>query len=89
MKRVSITIKGRVQGVFFRKYTVNKALELGLSGFVKNLPDESVYAEAEGEETGVQLFVQWCHQGSPLSRVDEVKTHELPSKGGQGFVISR
>jgi acylphosphatase len=71
---MNISVKGKVQGVFFRAYTREKANELGLKGFVKNMKDGSVYIEAEGEENVLNEFVSWCHKGSPGSGVEEVET---------------
>ena len=82
--RYCITIKGRVQGVFFRKFTVEKALELGVFGFVKNMPDGSVYCEAEGNEAALQLFLDWCGMGSPMSNVTSV---EVETREKKGFVV--
>ena len=48
MKRLKITVEGRVQGVFFRDSSRNKTMELGICEFVRNQPDEKVYIEAEG-----------------------------------------
>jgi acylphosphatase len=76
MKHYNIRISGRVQGVFFRKHTVEKALELGVKGFVRNEANGDVYCEAEGEELVLEQFVQWCHQGSPMSIVKDVKVEE-------------
>lgn len=73
MEHINITISGRVQGVWFRKYTQTQAIKLGIKGFVKNLPDGSVYAEAEAEQPILDRFITWCHVGSPLSSVKEVK----------------
>lgn len=89
MIRRSIQISGLVQGVWFRKYTHEKALQLQLKGFVKNLPDGTVYAEAEGSEQDVQLFIEWCHQGSPLSKVENVRVEEMNTKGENSFEILR
>lgn len=67
-----ITIRGKVQGVFFRKYTQKAALETGVNGFVRNCSDGSVYAEVTGSEENVERFISWCHKGSPASVVKEV-----------------
>jgi acylphosphatase len=66
MTLVSKTIKvyGKVQNVGFRFYTKKKANELGLSGFVKNMTDGSVYIEVTGEENIVEQLINWCHFGS-------------------------
>lgn len=67
-----ITIKGKVQGVFFRKYAQKAALEEGVKGFVKNCSDGSVYAEVSGTEECVERFINWCYKGSPSAVVMEV-----------------
>lgn len=84
---INITIKGRVQGVWFRKYTESKAKELGIKGFVRNEPNGNVYAEAEAEQAVLNQFIAWCHVGSPLSSVKEVKWEEGEMKGFEGFEI--
>lgn len=70
--RFSIKIQGRVQGVFFRKFAQEKAVSLGLTGFVRNEPDGSVYAEAQGSKDQLDLFTDWCGEGSPMSRVTSI-----------------
>ena len=67
-KRLNITVHGLVQGVAFRYYTVEKALQLGVKGFVKNQPDGTVYIEAEGEDRELRDFVAWCRQRSPSGK---------------------
>jgi acylphosphatase len=89
MKHYNITISGRVQGVFFRKYTVDEAQRLALKGFVKNLPNGNVYCEAEGEEAILLQFVDWCHKGSPLSHVTSVAVHEGALQQFESFSIAR
>ena len=64
---------GKVQGVFFRKYTDAKANALGLLGTVENLPDGTVKVIAVGPAAAVKALEQWCRtEGSPKSRVDAV-----------------
>jgi acylphosphatase len=89
MKHIKLRIRGRVQGVAYRAHTRRKALELGLSGFVENRPDGSVYAEAEGPAEQVDELVRWCHNGPALARVDEVETEEGAPAAHQGFEIRR
>lgn len=72
MKRVSILVKGKVQGVFYRASTVTKAQQLGVKGCVRNEPDGSVYIEAEGNEEKLNELIAWCRIGPPRARVDEV-----------------
>lgn len=67
---------GKVQGVFFRKFTQEKALSLGISGIVQNEKDGSVYIEAEGFEEQLTEFVDWLKEGSPKSEVSEVKVRK-------------
>ncbi len=71
--RYCINIKGRVQGVFFRKYVLEKANELGIFGYVENRSDGSVYCEAEGKGEFLELFIDWCGEGSPMSHVTSVE----------------
>jgi acylphosphatase len=73
--RVSIVVHGRVQGVAFRHYTCLKAHELGVAGWVRNLPDGSVEALLEGEEPAVDSLVVWCQDGPPAARVDRLEIH--------------
>ena len=89
MKTIAMQIQvfGRVQGVGFRYYTQQKALELGITGFVKNKPDGSVFIEAEAEETKLNEFLMWCHVGPSWAKVQEVKFQELPSIGYTQFTI--
>jgi acylphosphatase len=67
-----LKIHGRVQGVFFRQSTREKARELGLSGWVKNMPDGTVEALAAGPEGGVNELIAWCKHGPAYARVDRV-----------------
>ena len=67
--RVHVYVSGRVQGVFYRSNTRRKALELGLTGWVRNLPDGRVEAIVEGEENRVDELIQWCRRGSPSAAV--------------------
>ncbi len=87
MKRLKITVKGRVQGVFFRDSTRNKASELGICGFVRNQPDGAVYIEAEGDDEPLEQFTQWCREGPPWARVEEVAVNECEAEGASKFII--
>jgi len=80
-KRVHLWVYGRVQGVNFRYYTRQKALSLGLTGWVRNLPDGGVECIAEGEETMLLEFVQWCAHGPVISRVEEIEKKWEAYKG--------
>lgn len=65
-------VEGRVQGVFFRASTRCMARGLGLSGWVRNLPDGSVEALFQGPAEAVERALDWCRTGPPDARVDKV-----------------
>ena len=87
-KRVHAFVHGRVQGVFFREYTRRMAEKLGLSGWVRNLPDRTVEAVFEGESDSVAAILQWLYTGSPQSDVTEVDIlEEAHGSELDGFTI--
>ena len=88
-KHLNIVVIGRVQGVWFRKSTRDKAVELGLTGIVRNQADGSVYIEAEGFEQSLNALVDWCWSGSELSRVDSVSVEESELEHFESFEILR
>lgn len=81
-----ITVKGRVQGVGFRYSTLREARRLGISGFVRNMPDGSVYIEAEASEEVLKIFIKWCEQGPGF--VSSVHASVYPPAGYTGFYIN-
>ena len=87
-KRVEFLVRGRVQGVWFRYETRDKALELGLCGFVENLADGTVHGMAEGDEPILERLVEYVRVGPPLARVDGVDTRWGEATGEfSGFTI--
>lgn len=72
-----VLISGKVQGVYFRVFTKQKADELGLAGWVRNLPDGQVEALFQGKDTGVGTMLEWCKYGSPNARVDDLQVSDL------------
>jgi acylphosphatase len=83
-----LLVEGRVQGVSFRAYTEHKGSDLGLQGYVRNLPDGRVEIVAEGPEDALDKLEQWCWQGSPAASVSAVRAESRPVSGGfSGFVI--
>jgi acylphosphatase len=84
-----IRVKGKVQGVSFRYYTMLEARRLGVLGTVQNLDDGSVLVTAEGEMDRIASLVNWCREGPLLARVDEVEEVEIPVSGYKNFVIVR
>lgn len=84
-----IYVKGRVQGVWFRASTREAALRLGVSGYVVNLRDGSVYCEVSGPEAAVEQLIEWCRHGPRLAKVEQVIIEELPPSKHEGFEIRR
>ncbi|MBS4058371.1 MAG: acylphosphatase [Bacteroidetes bacterium] len=84
---LSLNVVGRVQGVGFRAMTQRKATELGLVGFVQNLPDGSVMIEAEGPVEQLSELIQWCRRNPGWSRVSDVSITEIPVIGYLQFEI--
>ena len=72
-ERAHVYVSGEVQGVFFRDSTRQKAQQLGLSGWVKNLPDGRVEALFEGPTREVREMIRWCEQGPPHAAVENVQ----------------
>jgi acylphosphatase len=88
--RARVVLSGRVQGVGFRQQAVAEAERLGLSGWVRNLPDGRVEALAEGDKEAVDALLAWCKHGPRLARVDELKISWEPHRGEfAGFRIAR
>jgi len=79
--RVALKIYGRVQGVFFRSTMRDVARELGLTGWVRNVPDGTVEAVIEGDRTAVERMIAWAHEGPPLAKVEEVDVRWEPYRG--------
>lgn len=79
--RAHIFVQGMVQGVFFRVKTRQKAKVLGVTGWVKNLPDDRVEAVFEGEKEKVEQIIEWIKKGPLFSRVDDVKVDFEEYKG--------
>ncbi|TET25605.1 MAG: acylphosphatase [Dehalococcoidia bacterium] len=82
-------VYGYVQGVFFRDFTCRRASELGLSGYVRNLPSgEAVEVYAEGERKRLERLIDYLKTGPPSAKVDRVETSWSEYSGGyQGFRI--
>jgi acylphosphatase len=78
--RVNVIISGRVQGVWFRASTKEKADQLGITGWVRNTPDGHVEAVFEGDEKILQEMLDWCHHGPQYAKVKNVKITEQPAK---------
>ena len=83
----SILISGKVQGVWFRKYTADKANELGVKGTVQNLPSGQVLIHAVGSTPLVDALEKWCWLGSPESEVRDVVSKEIEARPYSSFDI--
>jgi acylphosphatase len=84
-KSIIIKVSGKVQNVGFRFYTKKTAKNLGITGYVKNLPDGSVYIEAEAEDYIIDQFVEWCRKGPSWARVEKINIQENDVMNYQGF----
>ncbi|MCX6661509.1 MAG: acylphosphatase [Euryarchaeota archaeon] len=83
--RVHVRISGKVQGVWYRASTKQKADELGIFGWVRNTDDGDVEAMFEGDQTVVDEMVAWCWIGPPLARVTDIKM--LPSHSDETYTV--
>ena len=88
-KLIKLIIKGRVHGVGFRFSTMEAAYKYGVTGFVKNMSDGSVYVEAEGDDDNLSQFKAWCYKGPLWSRVNDVEEEKGTPKGYESFEIAR
>lgn len=87
-RRLEAVVSGRVQGVGFRMFVLDTALELGLAGWVANEPDGSVRATAEGPEPQLLRFLQALRAGPPAARVAAVSESWAPATGAfDGFGV--
>lgn len=85
MKAVRARVCGRVQGVWYRAWTAERAGKLGLSGWVRNLQDGSVEAVFSGPEAAVEEMIAACRRGPPLARVDDIDLSECEPPEDAGF----
>ena len=84
-----IQVLGKVQGVFFRQSTKQKAEELGIKGWVKNQPDGSVLAEIEGPQQALMVMEAWLKKGPEKAHVEDLLVQDGEEKGYTGFEIRR
>jgi len=80
-------VTGRVQGVSYRYFASKMAAELGIKGWIRNLPDGSVEGVAEGEEDVLKRFLSWCKEGPPLANVEEIEIKPVSIEGYKEFSI--
>lgn len=86
---VRCTVEGRVQGVFYRASTSERAAELGLSGWVRNLDDGRVELAASGDSEAIEALVSWLWDGPSGADVTAVTVSECLDRIEPGFRILR
>lgn len=83
-----IRVEGRVQGVYFRVRTADHVGGLGVTGYVRNLPDGSVEIVVQGAPNAIDQVVEWARRGPPAARVDRVEISESNEDlAGDSFVV--
>lgn len=89
--RVEMTIRGRVQGVYYRASMEAEGNRLGLRGWVRNREDGGVEACAEGPEATVHELIAWAHRGPPAAAVSEVEVRNAGAERPEppGFRVVR
>lgn len=80
-QRWHLLVSGKVQGVYYRASTEQKARDLGLTGYVRNLPDGRVEIVAEGTPEALQALKDWCHQGPEHADVSEIDAQDHAATG--------
>jgi len=89
MARLHVWISGLVQGVFFRDSTRQEAVRLGLTGWVRNLPDRRVEAVFEGSQAACEKALAYARVGPSSARVDDVEAvWDEPEEGLAGFRVT-
>ena len=88
-KHLDITVKGKVQGVFYRAATKAVADQLGVKGNAKNELNGDVSIEAEGDDIALEMFLEWCHEGPEHAIVSSIESHEGELKNYRNFEVVR
>ncbi len=89
LQTISITVSGKVQGVYYRQSTKEIATSLSITGEVKNLANGNVYIVATGKDEQLKKLVAWCRQGPSKARVTGLTVEELPPQPFGKFSIER
>jgi acylphosphatase len=82
-----VRVTGRVQGVFFRAWTRERAVSLGVMGWVRNCPDGRVEAHVEGEESAVDQMIEHLRKGPPSASVEDVRLWDVELCDFEGFEV--
>jgi acylphosphatase len=86
-RAVRYLVAGRVQGVYYRAAAAERAAELGLGGWIRNLPDGRVETVAAGPAASITEFAAWLWQGPPAARVDAIQVEEWSEEVPDGFAV--
>lgn len=86
MAAARFLVSGKVQGVFYRASTRERAMDLGLSGRATNLADGRVEVIADGEADALDALQAWLHQGPPAAQVASVVREAWAAPVNEGFV---
>ncbi len=89
MPTIQLLIKGKVQGVFYRASAITAAKHLQITGWIKNTPEGDVEAVANGSEEQLNQFANWCKQGPPLAKVQNVIITKVTGHSFKDFSIKR
>jgi acylphosphatase len=87
VKHLDITVKGKVQGVFYRASTKAVADQLGVKGYIKNEPNGDVVIAAEGDDLALEMFLEWCHEGPEHAIVNDVESNDGELKNYRNFEV--
>jgi acylphosphatase len=83
-----VVVSGRVQGVYFRDRCRQRAIELGVRGWVRNEPDGTVRGHFEGPAQAVAQLIAWCRTGPPRAQVNDVRVESASATGATGFAVT-
>lgn len=86
---IHLTIKGRVQGVYYRASAKEAAEQLNISGWVKNTVEGHVEIAAAGDDEAIDRFIDWCKQGPVRAIVKEVVVTPIGDEAFSGFEVIR
>jgi acylphosphatase len=87
VKRARVTVRGLVQGVYFRADTRSRARSLGVRGWVRNAADGSVEAVFEGDDERVDSMVAWCERGPAGAHVEDMEVTWEEPQGEREFRV--
>jgi len=89
-RRVHVIIAGRVQGVYYRASTQEQAQSLGVTGWVRNLPNGDVEFEAQGSKAQLDTLIEWARRGPPRAQVTQLHCKDCePHAGETDFAVRR